>query len=232
MKFFDSIKIIKTLEVKDAINNCEVLHIIPLEKIEYVENFYIEVAENLGKLFSSEEDFGTKNKTGNLWSEIKYIKEKSESFSHSNTRQPFHTDGAYESNAPDISFFYCIEKANFGGATTFVDSDVLLDCLNFYNKSLLRKIQNTPICHHKGNDQKILPILKDNNWNWNYFRAEKNKIVEEFNYFLEEIIYKSGLYRSIILNPGEALFFWDHKVLHGRNAFLGNRYLRKAGVYV
>lgn len=231
MKFIKKIKFKNKKDIKFALKECKVLHAIPDIDIN-PQDFYFDFINYLGKPFSSEEDFNTKNKTGNLWSNIKYVKEKSESFSYSNTRQPFHTDGAYESKSPDISFFYCIEKAKFGGATTFINPKILINCISFYDNNLLEKIKKNSILHYKGNDKKKIPILEGENWNWNYFRAEKSDLTEEFHYFLEEKIYKSGLYESIYLNPNESLFFWDRKVLHGRNAFLGNRHLIKCGIFL
>lgn len=232
MKFIKKIKFKSFEDIKSSLNNCFVLHAIPELEIE-PQSFYLELINYIGKPFYSEEDFVTKNKTGNLWSDIKYIKEKASSFSYSNTRQPFHTDGSYESNSPDISFFYCIQRSDFGGATTFIDTVILTKCLSLFDNKLLERIKNTKINHFKGNDKKISYILdKNNNWNWNYYRAEKNEVVEDFHYFLEEIIYKSGIYESVFLNPSEALFFWDKKVLHGRNSFLGDRHLIKAGIHV
>jgi hypothetical protein len=84
----------------------------------------------------------------------------------------------------------------------------------------------------KGNDGKKSIVLGDNNIVWNYFRVEKNKIAEDFHCFLEEKIYQGGLYESVYLNKNESLFFWDEKVLHGRNSFIGNRHLVKAGINV
>ena len=219
-------------EIKNALKNNCVVHAIPKINIDDPDSFYFDLIGHIGKPFFSEEDFESKNKTGSLWSDIKYIKEKSSSFSFSNTRQPFHTDGAYEKEAPDISFFYCIKSAQFGGSTIFAETELLLDCLNFYDKKIFDGIQNNLIRHFKGNDEKLLPILKNKKWNWNYFRAEKSDLVEKFYCFLENIIYKSGMYQSVYLKERECLLFWDKKVLHGRNAFLGDRHLRKAGIYV
>lgn len=232
MKFIKKIKFKSFEDIKKALDKCFVLHAVPQIDIE-PKSFYLECINYIGRPFYSEENLITKNKTGELWSEIKYDKEKASSFSYSNTRQPFHTDGAYESNSPDLSFFYCIKKADFGGATTFIDPKILIKCLSFYDKNLLEKIKNTKIDHFKGNDKKTAPILGENNdWNWNYFRANKNEVVEDFHNFLEEIVYKSSLYNSVLLNPNEALFFWDRKVLHGRNSFLGNRHLIKCGIFL
>lgn len=230
MNFITKLNFESFEEIKNSLMNSFVVHAIPRIKIEELESFYFDLICYLGSPFLSEESLETSDKTGGLWSDIKYSKNKSDSFLHSNTRQPFHTDGAYEKSNPDISFFYCIEKAKFGGATIFAQTETVIDCLKVYDEKILNDLKKTPILHRKGNDGKTCLILDNNNWNWNFYRAEKIEIVHKFHYFLEEIIYKSGLYESVCLLPGESLFFWDKKVLHGRNAFLGDRHLRKAGL--
>ena len=95
-------------------------------------------------------------------------------------------------------------------------------------------LKNKEILFYKGNDGKksVIIDINKNRINWNYFRAEKNDIVESFHNFLEKIIFQGGLFNPITLKEGEALFFWDNKVLHGRNSFVGNRHLKKAAIYV
>ena len=79
-------------------------------KINDLENYWIECAKKIGTLVPMEEDT-IGNKNGNYFTHIKYPwHEKSDSFSHSNTRQPLHTDGSYESNAPNVTFFFCHKK--------------------------------------------------------------------------------------------------------------------------
>ena len=66
--------------------------------------------------------------------------------------------------------------------------------------------------------------------NWNYFRAEKCNVVEDFHAFLENRIVQMGLLSNVSLRKGDAVFFNDQQVLHGRNAFIGERWLRKGGI--
>lgn len=233
MNFIKKIEFENFDQLKDAVLNNVVVHAIPKNiKIE-IQSFYLDFINYIGVPFSADEDFSTKNKTGHLWSHIKYDSEKNTSFSHSNTRQPFHTDGAYEKKPPNISFFYCVEQALFGGATTFVKLETLIDCISFYDKSLLSEIRSVEMKFFKGDDGKKSVILDEkNNIVWNYFRVEKNKTAEYFHSFLEEKIYQGGIYDSVRLNKNESLFFWDEKVLHGRNSFIGNRHLIKAGINV
>src|SRR5882672_8262726 len=88
--------------------------------------FYDNLSNEIGQWAAMDEDLRTGQKTGAKWIEIKYDPEFPNSYRHSSTRQPLHTDGSYESRAPEVSFFFCIRAAAVGGATTFVDSDELL----------------------------------------------------------------------------------------------------------
>lgn len=233
MKSIKKIKIKNPEEVKLAIEKHKVIHVVPEIEVKDLEHFYFNIMCSLGKPFNSDEDFISKNKNGNLWSDIIYSKEKSSSFSYSNTRQPFHTDGAYESNSPDIYFFYCIKKSKFGGKTIFVDTKKIIEILEYHDKSFLKELKETKIKFSKGNDSKECFIIDEQeNINWNYFRAEKNNTTEKFHIFLENFIFQGGIFESVCLDESEAVFFWDKKVLHGRNSFLGDRHLRKAGIYV
>lgn len=196
-------------------------------------DFYKELANKIGSLALMEEDLKTGNKNGNYFTDIKYpVDFISSSYSHSNTRQPLHTDGSYESKTPNIVFFGCLKKAKYGGATFFIENNLLIEVLNFYDKNLLYDLLKTEITFSKGNDCKKSFIIDRNNLlNWNYHRCDSNELTERFHKFLEDIVIKGGLVDQIILNEGDALFFKDSMVLHGRNSFVGERWLIKGGIY-
>ena len=219
-------------EVIDLLEKFKVVHCVNESnniKFEYYEN----LARKIGTLALMEEDLNTGNKNGNFFTNIKHpVNFTSSSYSYSNTRQPLHTDGSYEFNAPTITFFGCLQKAKYGGATTFIENDFLIEVLEYYDKKLLKDLTSNIINFSKGNDCKKTFIIDEKNFlNWNYYRCERNKITNEFHNFLEEKIIASGLVDSIILNNGDALFFKDNKVLHGRNSFIGERWLMKGGIH-
>ena len=195
-----------------------------------LHQIYTEIAESIGELVPMEECLQTGNKNGELWTDIQYNPSIENSYRHSNTRQPFHTDGSYESDAPNISCFYCMVAAKQGGATTFLDYDELLDCLD---TKLRDRLESTPVLFSKGNDSKTRPIIHDGRLTWNYFRAsspEDPTLVEDFHRFLEDRIVESHIAVDIYLQSGDAVFFQDELLLHGRNAFFGNRWLKKGGL--
>ena len=220
--------IIKSHLMSDHI---KVVHVVK-ENGHNNEDYWAEAAEFIGTLAPMEEDQDG-NKTGRKFTDIKYPwHTNSASFSHSNTRQPLHTDGSYESNAPNITFFSCLEAPVFGGKTTFIELETLKIYIEEYDKNLLERLQNEVVTHGKGNDSKQKPILCNNKLTWNYYRCEPCKLRDDFHHFLENYVVGGELTDGIALLPGEALFFKDEDILHGRTSFIGRRWLIKGGIYV
>lgn len=197
------------------------------------DQFYTDVASHIGEHAPMEEDIDG-CKTGSIHTHIKYPwHTESKSYSHSNTRQPFHTDGSYESNAPQITYFFCKEEAKCGGSTIFIENQVLVDLIDFYDTEFLKELKSTQVEFSKGNDCKKKYIIdKDNKLTWNWHRCNQQLPLNiKFHEFLEKNVFETGTYESISLKAGEALFFMDEEVLHGRNCFIGPRWLVKGGIY-
>ena len=210
-----------------------------------VFKFYDNLSNEIGQWAAMDEDLQTGQKTGAKWIDIKYDPAFPNSYRHSSTRQPLHTDGSYESRAPDVSFFFCLRAAEVGGATTFVDSDELLRALKLHSEILYRSCFEMPVTFAKGKDSKTKPIItsdaKGTVLTWNYFRVledsvETTNLRREFHQFLEEKVVQGGLCFPVQLTPGDAVFFNDERLLHGRNSFVarqpGERHLLKGGLYV
>lgn len=220
---------VSSKEIEHAIKE----HSILLVRGESEQN-YLDAASMIGEIVPICEDSITGNKTGGVFSDIKHNLEKSVSFSYSNTRQPLHTDGSYEKNSPDITFFFCRESAKHGGYTIFMDNDILLDLIP---SSLMSCLLSYPVRHLKGDDEKTRPILiekaRELSWNWNFFRVEKNEenqqMIEQWKNLLDHVE-QSQITDGVKLMPGDAVFFWDEDQLHGRTAFFGNRWLVKGGI--
>jgi alpha-ketoglutarate-dependent taurine dioxygenase len=208
--------------------------------IDY-KHFYSQLANNLGKQIDIGEDLQTGNKTAERWVDVRYDECLNFTFQHSNTRQPLHTDAAYSGIQLDINFFFCLQNAPVGGATTFADIELIWKLLEKYEPELFTKIQTYDVDFRKGNDQKKrsrILFQGDNHYkvNWNFFRVapendkEVLQLCNDFHLFLENKIVHGGLTMAVSLKIGEALFFHDDKVLHGRNSFYGHRHLVKGGL--
>jgi alpha-ketoglutarate-dependent taurine dioxygenase len=244
MKFLEEIHYKEGVgaEIRDLLETTKIVLLTGYEGNDPFQ-FYDKLADELGRWVPMDEDLQTEHKTGAKWIEIKYDPQFPNSYRHSATRQPLHTDGSYESDAPEVSFFYCVRAAPAGGATTFIDSGELLRTLELYSKDLFRSCHEVPITFGKGNDSKTKPIVTDDAkgtvLTWNYFRVLETspQVVDlrrEFHQFLEGKVVEGGLCFPCQLRRGDAVFFNDERLLHGRNSFvassIGERHLLKGGL--
>lgn len=219
----------------------EVVHVLKNDFID-PDTYFRNLAKACGVPLIYEEDPVTGAIDINKWTEIKYEPEKSnDAYKSSNKSQPLHTDYGYFSFEIYAAFFYCVVQAEFGGATTFISANTVVQILRSLNPQLFNHIQqqkihfgrkDNPIAH---NDDFILQ-QDQLGWkiNWNYYRAlgdlNNKTLVEDFKDFLDTYIEKSGELTELKLEPGEGVFFQDRRVLHGRNSFVGNRQLNKGGI--
>jgi alpha-ketoglutarate-dependent taurine dioxygenase len=190
--------------------------------------FWDEVSEMAGDVVNLAE-VPSGEKTGEKWMEIRYDPEILNAYRHSANAQPMHTDGSYLSNAPDVVFFYCIRQASRGGETTFLDSVELVEILEKHDSALLRVLRDTPIHFSKADDQKTRPAISEDAlgliMNWNYHCVDPNvspevkDLAERYHAFLQREVVAAKRAMPILLQPGQAVFFHDERVIHGRNAF-------------
>lgn len=243
MEFFSHISESSATDFKSVFENSKVVHYTPAGiETAQLAAFYTSKAAELGIPLIYEEDPVTGEIRVNHWTEIKYISGKeTDSYKHSNKYQPLHTDYGYFAFEIYTSFFYCVEQADFGGATTFIDVDRVVSILERIDPALLHALQETKISFGRKdnpltNNQDFILSRDTLGWkiNWNYYRAlndaVNHELVQTFRHFLDDHIEKSGELMSLRLQPGEAVFFQDRRVLHGRNSFLGARQLNKGGI--
>jgi len=228
-------------KLKEMLKQNKIVHLRNVPSSADFKKFYSDLVDELGEILNVDEDIKTGDANSQeRWTDVRYDKENAHTFRHSNTRQPLHTDAAYMNFEMDVNFFFCMENAEIGGATTFIDSTDLLYILEKYEPVLLEKLKTFEVDFGKGNNQRKRKKIIDNDargtvLNWNYFRVMPDNtpevlvMCEEFNKFLEEKVVAGGLLTNVYLKPGEAAFFQDDRLLHGRNSFYGNRTLIKGG---
>ena len=226
---------------KETLKQYKIVHLVDVPADINYKDFYSSLVDKLGEIINVDEDIKTGNANSQeRWTDVRYDKENDYTFRHANTRQPLHTDAAYVNFDLDVNFFFCMENAEIGGATTFIDSEDLCYILGKYEPALYEKLKTVEVSFGKGEDQrkKRKIIDKDNRGiklNWNYFRVMPDnpkdvlEMCEEFHKFLETKIVAGGLLTEVYLKPGEAALFQDDRILHGRNSFYGNRTLIKGG---
>lgn len=228
----------------ETLRSNKLVHFVDVPADTDFKQYYRELASAAGSFVKRDENFrtGDQSEAQEEWMDIRFVDEmKSQTFRHSDTRQPIHTDGAYTSYHFDISFFFCTVQAEYGGATTFIDGKSLIQLMRKHAPDLLRELEETEVIFDKGEQQKksqkvirydsVGPLL-----NWNHFRisadnsASVRNMCDYFFEFTERRIFETGLLMPLTLQPGEAVLFHDERVLHGRNAFIGDRCLIKGGI--
>lgn len=200
---------------------------------DYLDSAYLMMANCVGPMVGMEENLATGDKTGDLLTEIKTDPDHPTSYRHATVAQPLHTDGSYEANAPDVSFFYCKRKAEYGGATIFVDSRDVFDMALAENMRMAMALTDEKVTFEKGSDSKTRTIVSSQNFlmAWNYHRVKnQTDLTFWFHKFLEEKVVKGGVCYPILLEEGEAVFFRDEELLHGRYGYIGKRFLVKGGI--
>ena len=224
--------------------NYKVVYLKNIDQSTNLKDFYLSLLNNLelGEVILNYEDHKTGEMISNKWLGIKYVENMSnQSLRFSNQKHPLHTDGAYTDFWFDIGFLICVEQAESGGETIFLDGELLCKKLKEYDKHLYERLTNESVLFKKNEQEtKEASILHFNNngelvINWNYRRISENnnraslKLAENFNHFIHERIGVQQL-QELRLEKGEAVFFHDKKVLHGRYHFNGDRFLLKGGI--
>lgn len=220
-------------QLKKCIHDFQLIHLSEFTFDTKPEEFYGNVSDNLGLIQPIDEDKKTGKLTGQRWIDITYDPAEPNKYRSSKTRQPFHTDDSYiEINGTEgrVTFFYCVSQADLGGATTFLKSEDIIEAMKIDGElELLNDIQTIPVKFTKSDSSKVRKILTEDNqgkiWTWNWHCVDENNsedalnVTKRFHDFLENRILMSGLAIDVCLKSGEAVFFHDHRLLHGRNAF-------------
>jgi len=221
--FLDCIKKYKVLVVKSYIFNTPIT--------EFIENYI----KKFGKIVDSQEDLKTGVTTGEQLMEISFDPEDQKQYRTAKANQPLHTDYSYVNVDNNIQFLMCVKKAPIGGATTFIDTRLLVELLLADNEEVLfNDLLSIPVLHAKGNRVKRRCILEkvtdDYKINWNYPPAKRalnthaaKDLIERFKNWLDNRVEKSGLVHSVLLKNNDTVFFHDYRVLHGRNCYFASK---------
>ena len=230
-------KIIDNILSSWSLDDNKIFHIKSNISGDNVRNFYENLGKKIGKLSKLGEDVGlgdrNNQKSNKIWMEVRYDSKIQDAYRHSSNPQPLHTDGSYEMNWPNSSMLCCVANTNDGGETIFLDLKELIKILEIKNKRLLDFLLRTEVLHERSGSKKNKKILeiKDNVYkvNFNYYCVSKKnsenilKNVDQFFKFLnssEEIKKKT---KAIKLDSGDAVFWKDSEILHGRNGFVAHK---------
>jgi len=214
--------------VRDLLKENKVLVLRNYTREEDIKDWFDGFSEGIGSIIDMDEDLETGSPTGKRWISIAYDENHPDKYRTAPVSQPLHTDYSYIAVDNNIQFFFCASRAEKGGATIFIDVDLVIELLKLANKEdLLNRLMSTPIKHAKAERFKEKPIIENVNGtyhiNWNYYPAITGgsdlDLINEFHEFLETRVVNSGLVDEILLETNDCVFFHDELILHGRNSY-------------
>ena len=208
--------------------------------------FYETLTEATGQCLLLDEDYTQGSaRNGHKWIEVRYDAAIPDgaAYRFGKNAQPLHTDESCLSEPAEVMFMHCLVQAPAGGETTFVDADVLWQQLQAHAPALAARLLGRPVRFAKAGDARHLPVIAHTpaglRLNWNYHcvdpaeSSENHALAHEFRQFLLDHINDTPAETAIQLAPGEAVAWWDDRVLHGRRAFraeaTNDRFLLKSG---
>ena len=164
------------------------------------------------------------------WMDVRFEPDRPDTYRHHKVGQPLHSDGAYSppEYADQIALFYLARQARTGGESLFVDAATVAARAQAPDPALHAALTTLPVQFGKVGAGRTTTILATVDGrmkiNWNYFRVLPGQgeavdgLREAFRAFLEQMI-EDGDVTCFRLDEGDAVFFRDDEVLHGRRDF-------------
>jgi alpha-ketoglutarate-dependent taurine dioxygenase len=165
------------------------------------------------------------------WMDVRFEPDRPDTYRHHKVAQPLHSDGAYTpwEFAQEIALFYLERQARTGGESLFVDAATVAEHARARAPQLHAALATLPVHFGKaGEPGRTTTILSNRDGrlkiNWNYFRVLPgqgeaiDRLREDFRLFLEQLV-EDGVVENFRLDEGDAVFFRDEEVLHGRRDF-------------
>jgi len=174
---------------------------------------------------------GAPRRAPGAWMDVRFEPDRRDSYRHHKVGQPLHSDGAYTPPefAQEIALFYLERQARSGGESLFVDAATVAAHARAQAPDLYEALTTVPVHFGKaGAPGRTATVLSTRDGrlkiNWNYFRVMPgqgeavDRLREAFRSFLERMI-EDGVVACFRLQAGDAVFFRDEEVLHGRRDF-------------
>ena len=193
-------------------------------------DFWQGVGETLGLCAQTLEDSvtGEEIQAPGGWMDVRFEPDRLDTYRHAKVGQPLHSDTAYGTAIQDIGLFYLQKQASSGGESLFVSAGAVVDYLRTHDTGLLDRLLTTPVRFGKGKATRTTTVLRQvggrTKVNWNWFRVLPDQgeavaaLREDFKLLLEAMIVDEAV-TAFRLQAGDAVFFRDDEVLHGRKAY-------------
>jgi len=234
----DTLESLKTV-LRDtfARGDISAIRVVNAPRDSRVLHFWYEAGSVLGSSYVLESDdevaVGSLEPSGLPFMDVRYDPARERAFRHARTAQPLHTDGAGVNDPVGITLFYMERQASTGGESVLIDAESVARIAAAEEPDLFADLTRIPVqvalAAHAGSR---VPILqqKGRGWKilWNYYRivsGQGERIHhhgERVRAFFERLAASSAA-AVFRLDDGDALFFHDQRVLHGRQAFTATK---------
>ena len=240
----------KSIIKKWMIEDNKVFHLISNTEKNNIRDFYEKIGNIIGKYQHLAEDIKLGNRSNQrankIWMDVRYDSNIVDAYRHSSNPQPLHTDGSYNPNFPNATIMCCVSNSASGGETIFLELKKLVEILKHDDNELLEFLFSEEIIHERSgfiNKEKILyQEDKKIKINFNYFCISKKNpekslinVKTFFNFINTSEKIKKNI-TAVKLKEGEAVFWKDSEILHGRNSFSpkkdSDRFLWKAAIEI
>lgn len=154
-----------------------------------------------------------------------------------------HTDQPFLPEPPRYQLLHCVRSADTGGESTLADARAAAECLRRNDASAFEALTSLPVTFHRKQREfervVVSPIFETHEGRFrrvrhSYFTMAPQRLpfeqLEPFYRAYRALARTLERYRvETVLRPGDALLYDNHRMLHGRRAFSGPRWVR--GVY-
>ena len=217
--------------VRTEMARAKVLRIVGAQPGSAPLDFWQAVGDVLGRRAERLEDSvsGEQTAADGGWMDVRFEPDRLDTYRHANVGQPLHTDGAYSSAGQDIGLFFLERQAEAGGESLFLDAETIVERLGAEDPELLARLMSTPVAFGKGSTAGTTSTIlyrkagrRKVNWNW--FRVLPGqgeaieRLREDFRLLLERLV-DEHVATATRLQSGDAVFFRDDEVLHGRQGY-------------
>ena len=182
------------------------------------------------------EDLKTNNTTNKNTDQLGYT----------NAGIALHTDQPFIADPPRFQILQCIQKADSGGANILADAQQAAYYLRALDAAALQTLITAPVVFHRQqqqfNSKTTYPILTFNGTTFaqvrsSYFTiaphakafADMSQWYRSYQQFIQ-LLDKPSYQYNFTLEPQDFILYDNYRMLHGRTAFTGPRWMK--GIYL
>ncbi len=143
-----------------------------------------------------------------------------------------HTEGTQAPEPPRLILLACLQCGQAGGATALVDGRALLSELASLQPAAVTALMAPRAAYFGGAAGRLAPVLErlpTGRWRIQLRQdglAKFSPAVQPYLPALRSVIRRNTV--TVQLEPGQAVILDNHRVLHGRSSFTGDRSLLRA----